>query len=249
MKRKRLLAAGLSLALVAAVTVAGTLAYFTDSTDAKTNTFTVGHVDIDVVDDTNKMGDTITIDGKEHRVVHGTTPTEPTDPNADSTLVYEHVLPGDVVDKTVGVTLKVGSMDAWVAVKVAVDVTLPNGSALVADDVANEILGLIDLGEEPAWEKVQILDADKQPVPGTAIFYYKTSVSAVDTNGEPADVTKTLFTQLELPGATWGNAYADLGFDIAVEAAAVQADNVTLDDFKAMTWDSLEEYSLPEIQE
>lgn len=245
MKRKRLLAAGLSLALVAAVTVAGTLAYFTDSTDAKTNTFTVGHVDIDVVDKSDQIpGDTITIDEKVHRVVHGTTPT---DPSATSTLVYEHVLPGDVVDKTVGVTLKAGSMDAWVAVKVAVNVTLPvtlpDGSALDKDDVADEILGLIDATDE--WDVVQVLDAEKQPVPGAAIFYCNTAVSAVDANGDAADVTKTLFTQLVLPGADWGNAYADLGFDIAVEAAAVQADNVTLDDFKAMDWASMEEYTAP----
>lgn len=241
MKRKRLLAAGLSLALVAAVTVAGTLAYFTDSTDAKTNTFTVGHVDIDVVDESDQIiGDTTTIDEKVHRVVHGTTPT---DPSATSTLVYEHVLPGDVVDKTVGVTLKEGSMDAWVAVKVAVNVTLPNGSALNEDNVADEILGLIDATDE--WDVVQVLDAEKQPVPGAAIFYYNTAVSAVNANGDAANVTKTLFTQLVLPGADWGNAYADLGFDIAVEAAAVQADNVYLDEFKAMDWASMEEYTAP----
>lgn len=241
MKRKRLLAAGLSLALVAAVTVAGTLAYFTDSTDAKTNAFTVGHVDIEVVDESDQIpGDTITIDEKVHRVVHGTTPT---DPSATSTLVYEHVLPGDVVDKTVGVTLKAGSMDAWVAVKVAVNVTLPDGSTLNKDDVADEILGLIDATDE--WDVVQVLDAEKQPVPGAAIFYCNTTVSAVDANGDAADVTKTLFTQLVLPGEEWNNDYADLGFDIAVEAAAVQADNVTLDAFKAMDWASMEEYTAP----
>lgn len=243
MKRKRLLAAGLSLALVAAVTVAGTLAYFTDSTDAKTNTFTVGHVDIDVVDESGQIpGDTITIDGKQHRVVHGTTPT---DPSATSTLVYEHVLPGDVVDKTVGVTLKEGSMNAWVAVKVAVNVTLPNGSTLNKDDVADEILGLIELGENSEWDMVPVVGQDENVVPGEAIFYYKTTVSAVNANGDAADVTKTLFTQLVLPGEEWNNDYADLGFDIAVEAAAVQADNVTLDDFKAMDWASMEEYTAP----
>lgn len=240
MKRKRLLAAGLSLALVAAVTVAGTLAYFTDSTDAKTNTFTVGHVDIDVVDKSDQIiGDTTTIDEKVHRVVHGVdTPA----PGAEG-LTYEHVLPGDVVDKTVGVTLKEGSMDAWVAVKVAVNVTLPNGSALNKDDVADEILGLIDATDE--WDVVQVLDAEKQPVPGEAIFYCNTPVSAVDAYGDAADVTKTLFTQLVLPGEEWNNDYADLGFDIAVEAAAVQADNVTLGEFKAMDWASMEEYTAP----
>ena len=235
MKRKRLLAAGLSLALVAAVSVAGTLAYFSDSTDAKTNAFTVGHVDIDVVDDTNLMDDTFTDDEeKVHRVVHGVET-----PGAEG-LTYEHVLPGDVIDKTVGVTLKADSMDAWLAIKVAVDVALPDSSTLVDTDVADEILGLIDPGTE--WDVVPVLDQDGNDVPGAAIFYYKTVVSAVDVNGEPTDVTKTLFTRLELPGADWGNAYADLGFDIAVEAAAVQADNVSLEDFKAMDWASIEAY-------
>lgn len=239
MKKRNILSFALSLSLVAVIAVAGTLAYFTDSTDAKTNAFTVGHVDIDVVDDTNKMEDTITIDGKEHRVVHG---VETPDPGPEG-LTYEHVLPGDVIDKTVGVTLKEGSMDAWLAIKVAVDVALPEGSTLAVADVADEILKLIATTDE--WSVEDVLDTEEQRVPGAAIFYYNTAVSAVDAEGNAADVTKTLFTQLELPGEAWGNAYADLGFDIVVEAAAVQADNVTLADFKAMDWDAMEEYPLP----
>lgn len=240
MKRKRLLAAGLCLALVAAVSVAGTLAYFSDSSDAKSNTFTMGHVDIEVVDEPHNLGDTFTDDeGKTHRVVHGTdTPA----PGPDG-LTYENVMPGDIIDKTVGVTLKAGSMDAWLAIKVTVVPTLPAGSSLVAGDVANEILGLIDKEVTGEWDKAAVLDKDGQPVPGSAVYYYNAPVAAVNAEGKPADVSQTLFAKLELPGAKWDNAYAGLGFNIVVEAAAVQEDNVTLEKFKSMAWSGFEEYT------
>lgn len=242
MKRKRLLAAGVSLALVAAVSVAGSLAYFSDSTEAKSNTFAMGHVDIDVVDATNQISD----DAQPgHRVVHGTdTPA----PGPDG-LTFSNVMPGDIIDKTVGVTLKEGSMDAWLAVKVAVVPTLPEGSTLDANQVANDILTLIDKEVDAAkWDKATVLDEDGQPVPGAAVYYYNTPVAAADTEGNSADVSKTLFTKLELPGTEWDNAYAGLGFDIQVEAAAVQEENVALETFKGMEWSNIEEYPLPTQQ-
>ena len=46
MKKRNLLISLLSLALVAVIGVGATLAYFTDKTDTKKNTFTTGKVDI-----------------------------------------------------------------------------------------------------------------------------------------------------------------------------------------------------------
>lgn len=49
MKKKSILVAAIAVMLVAALVVGGTLAYFTD-TDKKTNTFTVGNVDIELLE-------------------------------------------------------------------------------------------------------------------------------------------------------------------------------------------------------
>ena len=51
MKKKSILVAAIAVMLVAALVVGGTLAYFTD-TKAKTNTFTVGNVKIDLLEST-----------------------------------------------------------------------------------------------------------------------------------------------------------------------------------------------------
>lgn len=48
MKKKTILVAAIAVMLVAALVVGGTLAYFTDKSDAKVNTFTVGNVAIDL---------------------------------------------------------------------------------------------------------------------------------------------------------------------------------------------------------
>lgn len=51
MKKKTILVAAIAVMLVAALVVGGTLAYFTDTKDAK-NTFTVGNVSIDLIEST-----------------------------------------------------------------------------------------------------------------------------------------------------------------------------------------------------
>lgn len=49
MNKKKVLVLAVSVCLVAILAIGGTLAYFTD-TDAKTNTFTVGNVDIELIE-------------------------------------------------------------------------------------------------------------------------------------------------------------------------------------------------------
>ena len=50
MKKKSILVAAIAVMLVAALVVGGTLAYFTDKTEAKQNTFTVGNVSIELLE-------------------------------------------------------------------------------------------------------------------------------------------------------------------------------------------------------
>lgn len=232
MNRKKLLITGLSLLLVAAVSVGATLAYFTDTSEAASNVFTMGHVSADVVDTTGNL------DGEDspgRRVVTGTL-NDPDDPL--SGLVYSDVLPGDVIDKTVGAVLYADSMEAWLAVKLEVTATPAEGSSLAAADVVAELLGLIDdQVDADEWEKVPQAD-------GSVIYYYKQPVApdydaSTDTYSA---VTKTLFDRILIPGAEWDNKYAGLSFEVKAQAAAVQEDYVSYDAFKAMDWNAFEKY-------
>lgn len=87
MKKKTILVAAIAVMLVAALVVGGTLAYFTDKTEAKQNTFTVGSVGIDLTEDKWNAAD-------------------------DHTLV-----PGAFYDKNPTITVKDNSQDAYVFLK------------------------------------------------------------------------------------------------------------------------------------
>lgn len=227
MNRKKLLVAGVSLLTVAAVSVGATLAYFTDTSDAKANTFTMGHVSIDIVDKSNQLDQK---DYPYNRVVAD-------DPDVDGDgLQFKDVLPGDIIDKTVGVTLEKGSMDAWLAIKVNVAATPRTGSSLDSANVQQE---LIDLINDELYDVNWVSGDPVAEEDGTTsvVYYYKEPVSVTDSNN-----MVTLFRWLKIPGADWGNDYAGLGFSLTVQAAGVQADNVTFADFQAMDWSTFEEY-------
>ena len=87
MKKKTILVAAIAVMLVAALVVGGTLAYFTDKTEAKQNTFTVGSVGIDLTEDKWNAAD-------------------------DHTLV-----PGKFYDKNPTITVDADSQDAYVFLK------------------------------------------------------------------------------------------------------------------------------------
>lgn len=87
MKKKTILVAAIAVMLVAALVVGGTLAYFTDKSDAKENTFTVGNVGIDLTETAWKA-------------------------DADHTLV-----PGKFYDKNPTITVDANSQDAYVFLK------------------------------------------------------------------------------------------------------------------------------------
>lgn len=87
MKKKTILVAAIAVMLVAALVVGGTLAYFTDKSDAKVNTFTVGNVAIDL-DEPNWKAD------ESHTL-----------------------LPGASYAKDPTITVEKGSQDAYVFLK------------------------------------------------------------------------------------------------------------------------------------
>lgn len=97
--KKKLLALILSVAVVASIAAAGTLAYLTSTSDVVTNTFTVGDINIDL---------------KEHEYKDGVlTETEVTKNE------YTRILPGQTLPKDPFVTVKADSEDCWLYVVVA----------------------------------------------------------------------------------------------------------------------------------
>ena len=115
MKTKKILLGVLALALVAVVSVVGTLAYLQDQSGPVTNTFVVGKVDIDLLEkDYVPEDNALTGD-----LISGHT-------NADYKLV-----PGRVSPKDPTVKVLTGSEDCWVFVAVKeVNNTLGEGKVV-----------------------------------------------------------------------------------------------------------------------
>lgn len=96
MTRKKIGLAIATTALTGALVVGGTLAYFTDN-DSASNVFTMGKVDIDVVEssDDDKMTN-ITEEG----------------------ITYDNVVPGDEIEKIADVTVDEDSENAYIRVAI-----------------------------------------------------------------------------------------------------------------------------------
>ena len=211
MKKRNLLISILSLALVCIIGVGATLAYFTDKTETKVNTFTTGKVAISIIDKTEP----------EEGEVAG-------NPN-DNGIAYDEVMPGDVLSKIVGVNTDADSADAYVAIRVTVtDVVAPNaGDAVTTDEITAQISDIIaSRVDSELW-------AAKELGNGDVVYYFKTVVPGGTQN-------LILFNNIPIPGSEWNNAYAELSFNVNVQAAAIQADNTDLDLFMGMDWENLE---------
>jgi predicted ribosomally synthesized peptide with SipW-like signal peptide len=109
MKKRRIATMVAAVAVVAAIGVGATLAYFTDKEDLS-NVVTMKHVDIELSENEVKYdpetGEYVQDDSKEAITAGG--------------LTFEDVLPGQTVPKNPTVTVEEGSADCYVRVKVAV---------------------------------------------------------------------------------------------------------------------------------
>lgn len=114
MKKKTILVAAIAVMLVAALVVGGTLAYFTDKTEAKQNTFTVGNVKIDLTETAWNA-------------------------NESHTLV-----PGKFYDKNPTITVKKGSQDAYVFLEINMNKYASLINLIGVDAYKNHIGGLGD---------------------------------------------------------------------------------------------------------
>lgn len=112
MKKKTILVAAIAVMLVAALVVGGTLAYFTDKSDAKVNTFTMGNVGIDLTE-------TAWHDNDDHTLI-----------------------PGKFYDKNPTITVDADSQDAYVFLKLDLNKYVSLINLMGVDAYKNNIGGL-----------------------------------------------------------------------------------------------------------
>lgn len=126
-KAKKILSLLLCAVLLVGASIAGTVAYLTDKAEVK-NTFTVGQVHIDLTEtDTDRDSndaDNVTVNGVQR----------------DKANAYK-LMPGVAVKKDPVVTVKAGSADSYVRVKVTVSVpnwTNENNLFFAANEIQEE---------------------------------------------------------------------------------------------------------------
>ncbi len=194
-KTKRILSSVLCMALIAGVSVMGTLAYLTDR-DSVANTFTVGNVDIKLDEQE------VTPDGK---------PVDPPVRTEDGNKY--HLIPGQTYTKDPTVTVLKDSEESYVRMLVTINckkeldiIFAPNGANLV------DIFKVYD----PAIWKYETETADEQENTITYEFrYHKT----VGTMGATDDLKlEPLFTTFTLPGEITGEQLKTLKDDPATPA-------------------------------
>ena len=249
MKKKTILVAAIAVILVAAIVVGGTLAYFTDKTEAKQNTFTVGSVGIDLTEDKWNAAD-------------------------DHTLV-----PGAFYEKNPTITVDADSQDAYVFLKLDLNKYVSLINLMGVDAYKNNIGGLegdypgfVAFVEKLATDnplrakvldrwfvgvnhtdwKVMNLDQIKAGVEAAkngqnpahlvvVLGYQKDggvvsanqSVKFMDKFGMPSTVTASMFDgedAYKIDGVSKSNFNTDKGaFKMTFTAYAVQANTLTLD--------------------
>ena len=225
MKKKNILMIALSLCLIAVIAVSGTLAYFTDTTDASTNTFTMGQVKIDLTESTtDSSGDATSSSGG---------------------IEYVDVMPGDTRSKIVTVTKDTDSADCYVAVLVQ---AVPDSSKGIPE--TDDLLKLVNDKVLTGWT-VRYLDTartalladaadeDKNGIPDDAVY----ALYTYDEIMTDTEASATLFNEITFPAEEWGNSYATASFDLKISAYAVQSDNflTTTDDEGALVLPTNEE--------
>lgn len=157
MKKKNILTAALSLALVAVIAVGATLAYFTAQAGEVVNTFTTGNIKIAVVDDSKPAeGQVGGVKDPDGNIAYGTeTP----------------IMPGDVISKQVSVSVDEESEPAWVALKLTVDATPGAESTMSKADAIAKVQALIDAEVDPdKWVKGE-----------GGVYYYQSIVETGET--------------------------------------------------------------------
>lgn len=200
-KMGKLLVWCVSIAAVLAISVAGTMAYLTD-TDSVVNTFTVGKVDI-IVDETDVDNEGKPIDGAE-RVKNN----------------EYHLLPGMTYTKDPMVTVKADSADTYIRMIL----TIHNASA-VQDILTKYNLGdffvLIGGWDQETWLYQGFVENTEENTISFEFRYKEKVLKSTSDIQLPA-----LFDTLSVPGNVTGDELRSLlegGFKMEVFGHAIQA--------------------------
>jgi len=210
MKKKNILTMVLALALVAVLAVGATLAYFTDR-DTEQNTFTMGHVDIDLTEYDKETGKW-----------------------TDDGLKFENVVPGDKTDKEAKVTVSSTSQNCYVMVEVTVNPgkVFDGTSGFKTEDVELLYDAVKDAIDTDEWDIIVKQDADKNTSSLQCVFKAG-KVDPANSYIVKADNELTLFKQIVIP-PEFTNRIADQSFTLDLSAFAVQSANL---DYNAAIWD------------
>lgn len=154
MSKRKILSLALTLCMVAILAVGGSLAYFMD-TDAQTNVFTVGNVQIDLYENFVQNSKLVPTTGKDD----------------DGNII-------NAVEKEVYV-LNEGSEAAYVRVHIAIPAILDDGADTF--DAGNNVLHFNYSEENAAAGKWDWSDATAAPYTGNW-NYYETKIGEIDYN-------------------------------------------------------------------
>lgn len=200
MKARKILVSLAALALVAAISIGGTIAYLT-STDKVENTFTVGKVNI-VLDEAKANTDGTLVEGAKRVQAN-----------------EYHLLPGHTYNKDPMVTVKGGSEDCYVKMTV----TFTNAKeldAIFASEGGADMTSIFKGYSDANWIAKNITK-DETANTRTYEFWYKEKVES--SAGDNA--LDALFDQIVVPGEITKEQLATIeGMKIIVNAYAVQAD-------------------------
>ena len=183
MKKKKTILAAIVLLLV--FVVGGAIAYFTD-TDSATNTFTIGNVDIDLVESTWENLDTDTVDKNNNKI-----------PDA-----AEDMMPGETVDKDPVVKNLSTKNPAYVFVKV--EVPCSNIITTAAPDDEETPVELFRYSVNTGWTELTSAKVACSTAGSTAthVYYYGNSTTLTElakaANDSTPTATPALFNSVTL---------------------------------------------------
>ena len=197
----------IAAAILAIAVIGGTLAFFTDETEKKTNEFTFGDVDIELEETADK--------NTESNYEPGTKRDDPQNPGFD----YDGVLPGVKYSKKPVITVCATSSDAYVFA----EITIPNYTAVkgalteagYTEDEFKDLLLERDLGE-----------GEPNPVPVDEWIAGDVKHVVYTAGVKSAGFEWTLFEAIQIPEELTKpiiEKYNITSFDVAVKGYGVQA--------------------------
>ena len=210
-KARKTLTMVLAFVLVAALSVAGTVAYLTSTTQEVKNTFTVGKVAIDL--------DEAKTDAEGNGVI--VTPEERVKENS-----YK-LMPGHTYSKDPTVTVKAGSEESYIRILVTIDNMTQLKAALGSDFLPQNFVTGWD---NSVWETTREVKTNGDSA--TYEFRYVGAANKGTKEGTVAATTTAdiklapLFTNVVIPGTASSEDMANLSANttVTIIAQAIQSD-------------------------